>query len=134
MSDNQNPITLPAFDIFKKLFQKVFNCSFDGKKTNLDVTKIDRTRLSLLFAWPGIILLKLADLRGSKGSCDKLKKLEALLDNDQDLKEIQNNIEIELKEIQNFLLLFHPKSIHFPQERYCVSLIRIFICTPGTIQ
>ncbi len=65
MSVYKNSKELPAFGIFEDLFHLVFNCKWEGE--NIVKRKpgpIEQENLSLLLAWPGILMIHLAKITG----------------------------------------------------------------------
>ena len=56
---------LPAFDIFDKLFQIALNYKLkNGEPSHRTSDPIKVKNISLLLAWPGILVLELATLTG----------------------------------------------------------------------
>ncbi len=108
MFDKKDTKDLPAFDIFKKLFQITFDCVWDGD--NIDtVTRrksrdIEQKHISLLLAWPGILAMELASLTRNKEYTIQLDKLRKLL-----------AAEVDYPEVRDFLDKMIPK-ITIPQD------------------
>ena len=97
MTDQQNFRNLPSFDLFIRLFERAFNCSLDEKAVSYDPENIEVRRLSLLLAWPGILIVKLASITGNKEYDIQLKILKELLDTETEYQKIFGALESLIK-------------------------------------
>ena len=65
MSVYKNSKELPAFGIFEDLFHLAFNCKLEGEKiVQRNPGPTEQKNLSLLLAWPGILMIHLAQITG----------------------------------------------------------------------
>jgi hypothetical protein len=81
---------LPAFDIFEKFFQFVFNCKWeDDAIVRGDSTVIKTEHMSLLFAWPGILSMQLVTLTGNTEYKQQLQSLKKTLDENLEYSQIR---------------------------------------------
>lgn len=94
MSVYKNSKELPALDIFEKLFHLALNCKWEGE----DIVKtkqgpIEQKDISLLLAWPGILMIRLAQITGDTTYQKSLKKLTDMLENDTDSGQIRDYLD-----------------------------------------
>ena len=90
MSVYKNSKELPAFGIFEDLFHLAFNCKWEGE--NIVKRKpgpIEQENLSLLLAWPGILMIHLAQITGDTTYQNCLNELRGILDDDSDSDQIR---------------------------------------------
>jgi hypothetical protein len=107
MSVYENSEELPAFSIFENLFQLALNLKWDGE--NIVKTKpgpIEQKNLSLLLAWPGILMIHLAQITGDTTYQNRLNELIRMLDDNTGSDQIRDHLDkiIESKKIPKNLI------------------------------
>lgn len=101
------------YNVFEQLASLAFNYKGEAKNiANQAERKIDQKNLSLLFAWPGILMLRLALVTGDAKYENSINDLIEMLDNDDidqikhyldtiiDAKNIPKNIQKEIQQAQ----------------------------------
>ena len=107
MSIFKNSKGLPAFDIFENLFHLALNCKWEDE--NIVKRKqgpIKKEDLSLLLAWPGILMIRLAQITGDTTYQNSLKNLSDMLENDTGNDQIRDYLDkiIEPQKIPESIL------------------------------
>ena len=107
MSVCENSDELPAFSIFENLFQLALNLKWEGE--NIVKTKpgpIVQKDLSLLLAWPGILMIHLAQITDDTAYQNNLNELMRMLDDHAGSDQIRDQLDkiIESKKIPKILL------------------------------
>jgi len=107
MSVFENSEDLPAFSIFEELFQLALNVKWECEnivKTNPG--PILQQDLSLLLAWPGILMIQLAQITGDTAYQNSLNELMRMLDYHAGSDQIRDYLDkiIESKKIPKILL------------------------------
>jgi len=94
MSVYENFKELPAFDIFENLFHLVFNCKWEGENiVNTKPGPIEHENLSLLLAWPGILMIHLAQITGDTEYKNSLNELTGMLGDDTGSDQIKGYLD-----------------------------------------
>lgn len=90
MSVFKNSKELPAIDIFEDLFHLVFNCKWEGENIiQRELSPIKQEDISLLLAWPGILMIHLAEITGDTTYQNSLKELRGILSGDTNAGQIR---------------------------------------------
>jgi len=85
-----NSEKLPAFELFESLFNLALNCKWEGDDIiSRDSRGSNREHLSLLFAWPGILMFDLVQLTGEKSFQDTHNEIVKILQNDPEYNQIR---------------------------------------------
>ena len=106
MSVFKNSKELPALGIFEDLFDLAFNCKWEGEKVvKRNPGATEQKNLSLLLAWPGILMIHLAQITGDTTYKKNLNELIGMLDDDTDSDQIRAFLDsiIESKKIPKTL-------------------------------
>lgn len=126
MSIHKNLKELPAFDIFLDLFFLVLNWKWEGE--NIIKGKpgpIEKENLSLLLAWPGILMIHLSQITGDTTYQNCLNELKGMLDDDTDSNQIRAFLDtiIESKKNKNYDAHENSrKKIHLYSRRFSANL------------
>lgn len=84
----------PLFKIFEQLAHLAFNCKWEGENVVVRTPEpMQQENLSLLLAWPGILMMKLAGVTGDKFYDDTLEKLTNYIEQDVDYVQIRKFID-----------------------------------------
>ena len=82
----------PLFKVFEQLAHLAFNCKWEGENilANGRPGQIKQENLSLLLAWPGILMMKLVQITGDKFYDKALKELTTNLENGADYIQVKD--------------------------------------------
>jgi hypothetical protein len=106
MSVYKNSKELPALGIFEDLFNLAFNCKWEGEKiVKRNPGPTEQKNLSLLLAWPGILMIHLAQITGDTTYQNCINELKGILDDDSDSEQIREFLDsiIESKKIPKII-------------------------------
>ena len=106
MSVYKNSKELPAFGIFEDLFHLALNLKWEGENiVNTKPGPIEHENLSLLLAWPGILMIHLTQITGDTTYQKSLNELIGMLNGDTDSYQIRGYLDtiIESKKIPKTL-------------------------------
>ena len=82
---------VPIFKVFEQLAHLAFNCKWDGENLiGRGTEPIKQNHLSLLLAWPGILMMNLVQITGDKFYDRALKELNTNLENGADYVQVKN--------------------------------------------
>jgi len=94
MSVYKNSKELPVFDIFEGLFNLAFNCKWEGENVvKRKPGPIEQENLSLVLAWPGILMIHLAQITGDTTYQNCLKELIEMLDDDTESDQLRGYLD-----------------------------------------
>jgi hypothetical protein len=81
----------PLLNEFEKLAHLAFNCKWEGDDIiTISPEPIKRENLTLLLAWPGLLMMKLIQITGDKTYSGSLNELSKLLNDGYNINEIKH--------------------------------------------